>query len=109
VTILTPTISVQETLKDSNSLLVFSGGQTRPDAPPTTESQSYLRLALDAGLLPAAPAFQRATTEEFALDSYENVLFSLARFKEVTGRWPRRMTVVGFEMKRARWVAFFRY
>lgn len=44
----------------------------------------------------------RATTEEFALDSYTNLLFSYARFKEVTGRWPEKVTVVGFEMKRAR-------
>ncbi|GHJ84673.1 hypothetical protein NliqN6_1075 [Naganishia liquefaciens] len=93
---------VEEALKDPHSLLVFSGGQTRPDAPPTTEAQSYLRLALDSGLLPPPPEFIRATTEDFALDSYTNVLFSLARFKEVTGRWPSRMTVVGFEMKRPR-------
>ncbi|KAJ9103338.1 hypothetical protein QFC19_004436 [Naganishia cerealis] len=78
------------------------GGQTRPDTPPTTESQSYLRLALECGLLPPAPEFWRVTTEEFALDSFENVLFSLARFKEMTGQWPEKMTIVGFEMKRAR-------
>ena len=79
-------------------------GQTRPDTPPTTESQSYLRLALESDLLPAAPEFWRVTTEEFALDSFENVLFSLARFKEMTGHWPEKMTVVGYEMKRKRLV-----
>ncbi|KAJ9115212.1 hypothetical protein QFC20_001079 [Naganishia adeliensis] len=93
---------VQEVLADPRSLLIFSGGQTRPDTPPTTEAQSYLRLALATHLLPPSPDFYRATTEEFALDSFENVLFSLARFKEMTGRWPERMTVIGFEMKRAR-------
>ncbi|KAJ9115070.1 hypothetical protein QFC22_005398 [Naganishia vaughanmartiniae] len=81
---------------------ISRGGQTRPDTPPTTESQSYLRLAIESGLLPAAPEFWRVTTEEFALDSFENVLFSLARFKEMTGHWPKKMTVVGFEMKRRR-------
>lgn len=112
---------VQEVLTDPRSLLIFSGyafptnhnypltflplsGQTRPDIPPTTEAQSYLRLALATHLLPPPPDFYRATTEEFALDSFENVLFSLARFKEMTGRWPERMTVIGFEMKRARYV-----
>lgn len=93
---------VKEVLADPHSLLIFSGGQTRPDTPPSTESQSYLRLATASHLLPAAPEFMRATTEEFALDSYTNLLFSYARFKEVTGRWPEKVTVVGFEMKRAR-------
>ena len=38
--------------------------------------------------------------EEFARDSYENVLFSIARFKELTGHPPRNVTVVGYEFKR---------
>lgn len=88
--------------EDPTSLLVFSGGQTRPDNPPNTEAQSYHRLAVAAKLVTSTPNFLRVTTEDFALDSYENLLFSLARFKEVTGRWPERVTVVGFEMKRAR-------
>lgn len=48
-----------------------------------------------------APA-QRATVEEYALDSYENLLYSIARFREVTGRWPGKITVVGYGMKRRR-------
>lgn len=48
------------------------------------------------------PVGARAVTEEFALDSYENLLFSIARFKEVTGRWPEKITVVGYGMKRQR-------
>lgn len=44
----------------------------------------------------------RVTTEEFALDSYQNLLFGIMRFKEVTGRWPAKITVVGYEMKRRR-------
>jgi len=46
--------------------------------------------------------FSRTTTETFALDSYQNVLFSIARFHEVTGRYPSQITVVGYEMKRRR-------
>lgn len=42
------------------------------------------------------------TTESFALDSYENFLFSMARFREYTGRWPERITIVGYGMKEAR-------
>lgn len=42
------------------------------------------------------------TTEDDALDSYQNLLFSIARFHEYTGRYPVRITVVGYEMKRRR-------
>ncbi|CAE6430545.1 unnamed protein product [Rhizoctonia solani] len=90
-------------LADKNSLLVFSGGQTRK---PThlTEAQSYLSLALSSKLLPttASDTFLRATTEDFALDSYQNLIFSIARFKERTGRYPNRITVVGFGVKKQR-------
>jgi hypothetical protein len=44
----------------------------------------------------------RVTTEEYALDSYQNLLFAIARFHEVTGGWPRKITVVGYGMKRRR-------
>ena len=44
----------------------------------------------------------RATTEEFARDSYENLLFSICRFREVTGHYPSKVTVVGFSFKKAR-------
>jgi hypothetical protein len=79
------------------------------------EALSYLSLANALSLLPSQlpvngdgstksqlPLGRRATTEEFALDSYENLLFAIARFKEVTGRWPERVTVVGYGMKRRR-------
>lgn len=85
--------------------LYCSSGQTRPGST-TTEAESYLRLAVSSGLLPPSPnpvtPFLRVTTEDHALDSYQNLLFSIARFHEVTGRWPSRITVVGYEMKRRR-------
>lgn len=37
--------------------------------------------------------------EEFARDSYENLLFSIARFKEYTSSYPEKITVVGLEFK----------
>jgi hypothetical protein len=47
----------------------------------------------------------RAFTEEHARDSYENLLFSLCRFHELTGAWPRNVTVVGYEFKRDRFTS----
>ena len=112
-------------IQDPNSLLVFSGGQTRTMAQ-ETEGDSYYRLAealdlyrqydtprrpgpgdfaradqaqegsgVDGKTSTASAAatavaakradrhlFPRATTEQFALDSYQNLLFSICRFKE---------------------------
>jgi hypothetical protein len=45
---------------------------------------------------------QRTFLEEFARDSLENLVFAVCRFKEVTGRYPKQITVVGLEMKRRR-------
>ncbi|KAI0644516.1 hypothetical protein C8Q79DRAFT_1011555 [Trametes meyenii] len=89
--------------QDEHSLLVFSGGQTRPFST-TTEAESYMRLAQISDLLPTAPtgpasSAVRATTENHALDSYQNLVFSVARFHEYTGRYPARITVVGYAMK----------
>ncbi|KAL7415483.1 hypothetical protein BDY24DRAFT_431908 [Mrakia frigida] len=86
-------------LSDPAALLVFSGGQTRPLAD-QTEAQSYHHLATASSLLP--PSFPRATTEDFALDSFQNLLFSIARFHEITSSYPSRITVVGFGVKEAR-------
>ncbi|TYJ52694.1 hypothetical protein B9479_006700 [Cryptococcus floricola] len=105
---------VEELENDPNSLLVFSGGATRhPPSPPTPEALSYHRLASALSLLPSTPIADahrssplptnlRTATEEYALDSYQNLLFSIARFREVTGNWPKKITVVGYGMKRKR-------
>lgn len=44
----------------------------------------------------------RSTTEEFARDSFENLLFGICRFQQVAGRYPRNVTVVGWAFKEAR-------
>ncbi|KAK7043552.1 hypothetical protein R3P38DRAFT_2887531 [Favolaschia claudopus] len=89
-------------LADERSLVVFSGGQTQREST-TTEGESYLRLALIAGLFHShSETFSRATSEGFAMDSFQNLLFSIARFHEYTGVYPEKITVVGYEMKRAR-------
>ncbi|KAF9020463.1 hypothetical protein BDZ89DRAFT_1072207 [Hymenopellis radicata] len=74
---------------------IARGGQTRASST-MTEAESYLRLALNANLFAnaASTPFPRATTENYALDSFQNLLFSI--------------TVVGYEMKRARFTDLHR-
>lgn len=89
-------------------MLICYRGQTRP-ASTTTEAESYMRLALAADVfLSKSTPFARATTEDHALDSYQNLLFSIARFHEYTGRYPTKITVVGYEFKQARFTDLHR-
>lgn len=60
-----------------------------------------MRLALSADVF-QSPKFARVTTEDHALDSFQNLLFSIARFHEYTGRYPIKITVVGYDFKRPR-------
>jgi len=89
---------------DDRALLVFSGGQTRAAAGPRSEAQSYWLIAEHFGWWGSAAVASRATTEESARDSYENLLFSILRFREFAGAYPARITVVSFDFKERRFV-----
>src|ERR1035438_186363 len=82
--------------EDRTALLVFSGGQTRLDAGPRSEAQSYWMVANHFHWWWRTNGQLRATTEEFARDSFENVLFGLCRFWECIRRKPDTLTVVGW-------------
>lgn len=44
----------------------------------------------------------RTIAEEYATDSFENLLFSICRFHEVTGSYPQQISLVSFSFKRQR-------
>ncbi|KAI9506432.1 hypothetical protein BX070DRAFT_240584 [Coemansia spiralis] len=97
-----------EMVKEHDSaLLIFSGGKTRLRAGSYSEAQGYWAAADRMGWL-TKDVYRRVFTEEYARDSYENVLFSVARFREITGRYPDRITVVGFDFKRERFLDLHR-
>jgi hypothetical protein len=95
---------IQEAADDSQSLLVFSGGETRASTGPETEGSSYYRVTDAMNLWPVGDNTLRArtVTEEFATDSYQNLLFSICRFYEVTGSYPNKITMVSFTFKQRR-------
>ena len=115
---------------DPEALLIFSGGQTRAAAGPRDEGWSYYRLAehfswwghgaqarsrhalrgSEPSVAPGAivPVSQRTVTEDFALDSFQNLMFSLCRFKEVVGHYPLRVTVISFGFKKKRFADLHR-
>eukprot|EP00756_Hemistasia_phaeocysticola_P045392 Hpha_TRINITY_DN19149_c0_g1::TRINITY_DN19149_c0_g1_i1::g.94882::m.94882 len=94
--------------EDSRAILMFSGGQTRPEAGPRSEALSYW-LAAEAQDWFSTPAVRgRTLLEEGARDSFENLLFSLCRFREVVGAYPSKVTVVSYGYKRHRFADLHR-
>ncbi|GES74061.1 transmembrane protein [Rhizophagus clarus] len=99
--------------ENDESLLIFSGGQTRPFAGPRSEAQSYYILAqslnLNLSTNSTTSLNTRIITEEYARDSYENLLFSICRFNEYTNSYPRNITVIGFQFKKKRFSELHRF
>ena len=46
------------------------------------------------------------TTEEFALDSFDNLLYSIARYNETTSYYPEYITICGFGFKEERFLKY---
>ncbi|KAF5220467.1 hypothetical protein TcYC6_0019560 [Trypanosoma cruzi] len=99
-----------------SSILIFSGGQTKVSAGPRSEALSYYLVAEETnlfGLFNSSVQIRNALerrifTEEFARDSLENLLFSIARFYEITGHFPESIIVVGWKHKKERFLKYHR-
>lgn len=90
---------------DPNSILMPSGGQTKADIQ-LSESQSYLNL-LNLVMGSATDSYKsRIILENYARDSFENVIYLICRFYEVTGCYPQNITIIGFEFKRSRFLKY---
>jgi len=109
--------------QDPKALLLFSGGQTRRDVGPISEAASYYYVADAKGWIPllndagsggtaassggSDPSHreprERIFLEEYARDSLENLMFSLCRYREVVGTYPKHVTMVGFDFKAERY------
>lgn len=98
---------LEQLQKDNKSLLIMSGGETRPKAGPLSEAQSYWEIAQHY-LSDSEESIERVVTEEHARDSFENLLFSICRFYELTGNYPESITIVGFEFKKERFIKVHR-
>lgn len=95
--------------RDDVALLLFSGGETRKEAGPRSEAQSYWTVAESRGWFGKQESVRwRALTEEHARDSFENLLFSVCRFRELTGAYPQNITVVSYDFKEERFAHLHR-
>ncbi|KAK2759925.1 hypothetical protein FQN54_002661 [Arachnomyces sp. PD_36] len=92
-----------ESSKDA--VLVFSGGRTKQHLTDLSEAQSYYNLAKENNFFSKNALTGRIIiTETHATDSYQNVLFSILRFRLYTGAYPSRMTIITHEFKRERFL-----
>lgn len=90
---------------DPAALLVFSGGKTRVKST-MSEAESYLAVAEHLNWFGASGSVRpRSRLEEFATDSFENLLFGIQLFTMLhpKQRIPERVTVVGLSFKEARY------
>ncbi|KAL6768781.1 hypothetical protein ACKKBF_B16175 [Auxenochlorella protothecoides x Auxenochlorella symbiontica] len=95
-------LGVEQAAADPKSVLLFSGGKTRASAGPRAEAEGYWLVAEANDWFGFPEVRRRAFTEEKARDSFENLLFGLCRYYELTGHHPTHVTVVGYEFKKAR-------
>ncbi|KAG0691284.1 hypothetical protein C6P40_002675 [Pichia californica] len=89
-----------------DSVLVISGGYTKKLIK-KSESSSYYNVALKSGILknPYFKLNKNIFLEEYARDSYENVLFSLATFYKNFNKFPQKITIIGFGFKKERFLS----
>ena len=100
--------AVELAAADPDALLIFSGGPTRLEAGPRSEALSYWLVAEHFDWFWHSSTRRRAYVEDFARDSFENLLFGICRFREVTGGLPEHVTMVSWEFKRERFAELHR-
>ncbi|KAF2812137.1 uncharacterized protein BDZ99DRAFT_507552 [Mytilinidion resinicola] len=95
------------------TLLVLSGGATKQDVTELSEARSYYHAALATSLAAGergggfpTRAFEegRILLEEYATDSYQNLLFPILLFRRRTGRYPKQIRVVTHAFKARRFL-----
>ncbi|KAL4517833.1 hypothetical protein Ndes2526B_g02233 [Nannochloris sp. 'desiccata'] len=96
-------LGIKQAAADPEAMLMFSGGKTRKEAGPRAEGLGYWLVAEANGWFGHQAAVrERAFTEDHARDSFENLLFGLCRFYELTGHYPASVVVVSYDFKRER-------
>ncbi|KAI3406404.2 hypothetical protein KGF56_000885 [Candida oxycetoniae] len=95
--------AVHQIKRDTRAHLIISGGETKKVAGPIAEATSYYQL-LQEIVNNDQQILAKVDIEVFARDSFENVLFSLCRFYELFQIYPDKITIIGFEFKRNRFV-----
>lgn len=86
--------------KRPQAILIFSGGMTGNST--FTEAEGYEKVFHHMG--GHWDSFNRCELENWATDSYQNLLFSILRFKQVSGHYPDSITVITHAFKADRFL-----
>lgn len=97
--------------QDRTALLIFSGGKTQSQVD-LTEAESYAQVCNGSiktteavrGTDEASSIAARIHTETHATDSFQNLLFSLLRFRRLTDAYPARITILTHAFKSRRFL-----
>ncbi|MFH1105721.1 MAG: hypothetical protein V1731_00745, partial [Candidatus Aenigmatarchaeota archaeon] len=85
-----------------DAALVFAGGQTKKQMP-LSEAQSYWSLEDQNKWLGNKDVKEKAITEDYSLDGFQNLQFGIYRFHQWTGRFPKAIYFCGFGFKEKRY------
>ncbi|KAK3628772.1 hypothetical protein LTR22_022215 [Elasticomyces elasticus] len=89
--------------RELSALLVFSGGRTAIDD--QSEAQGYFQVyqsLIQSGQL--REVAHPCSLDDYATDSYQNLLFSILRYRQHMGRYPEYVTVVTHAFKERRFL-----
>lgn len=89
--------------QDPYSFLLFSGGKTQ-NMINRTEAESYRVAFNKAHPYQLGVDMARVDVETNATDSFQNLLFSIVRFKQIVGKYPEKITVVTHAFKERRFL-----
>jgi len=93
-------------LSEASNFLIFSGGRTNPSIP-YSEAKSYssaLKTTLPSQPIPFSREIKRWSTEDESTDSFQNILFSICRFRTLVGCYPDSITLITHEFKETRFM-----
>lgn len=93
---------VQLAAQEPQARLIFTGGQSREAGGPRSEALCYYWIAEVFGWFGHPEVAERAATEEFARDSFENLLFGVCRYREIAGEYPSEVWMVSWRFKEQR-------
>ncbi len=91
-----------ELAQENSAVLMFSGGRTKKDTR-LSEAEGYQALAQQMRITEHITV----DLETYARDSFENLLFSVYRFREQYHTLPASVMVTGFGFKRERFTFHF--
>ncbi|ODV95920.1 hypothetical protein PACTADRAFT_19239, partial [Pachysolen tannophilus NRRL Y-2460] len=89
----------------AKSTLIISGGQTKKQCGPISEALSYYLLGCNLKIVDEKNS-DSIFLEEFARDSFENLVFAISRFKQIYNSYPKKITIVGYEFKKSRFLDY---